>query len=272
METAKITPVIRPTPEMAFDELADQYDRYFGNPHAHAEDEALFTIYKEWNGSASPDCRILDVGCGTGLFLDYALVDHTEYLGIDCSQKMLDKAQDYHPDNEFLKLDFMDIDRDLSKDPRVGGSMHMNRYPPVKEMELQPAEQLVSLFGSLSYMIPSVWVWQNIRRCLVPGGKFFIMVYGPRYKKRAGHIVNRLKIPPLSWTATARWCKTRLKAAGLVNVKYQGFHALPDKYTIPRSEKDRAGLRDYLVNESRCLKGSLANLGYFIIFTGERAL
>ena len=280
LDKSKCIILNRPSAEKVFDELADDYDSYFGTMHALAEDEALFDIFHMWRRGDSKairvvDERVLDVGCGTGLFLDNALIDPCDYEGIDVSERMLQIAKSAYPDHDWTKLNFNRIDRDLSKDPHVGGGKLMASYPYQPEIRLDPAELVVSFFGSLNYVIPPSWVWRNIRRCLLPGGRFFIVVYGPRYKKRESHIVNQLKVAPTWWTAKGAWYKKQLENAGLINVEYRGFHALPDRYSeawaskgSPRFNGD--SLKKYLIRESWWLRGPLANLGYYIILTGER--
>ena len=77
-------------PPAVYDALAPLYDDAFSDPESLAENKAVMGII----GQVS-DLEVLDIGCGTGLFLDYNLPKF--YAGIDPSRGMLDRLLEKHP-------------------------------------------------------------------------------------------------------------------------------------------------------------------------------
>jgi SAM-dependent methyltransferase len=73
-----------------FHEFAKRYDLHtppghYRHDHAYVIGEALRV--------APTNCRLLDVGCGTGVFLEVAIAAGIDGYGIDASQEMIDVAQ-----------------------------------------------------------------------------------------------------------------------------------------------------------------------------------
>ena len=48
----------------------------------------------------APGCKVLDLGCGTGLLLELLALQPEDYLGIDPSEKMLEELQRKFPEHE----------------------------------------------------------------------------------------------------------------------------------------------------------------------------
>lgn len=130
-----------------YDDIAGIYDDLWSSPWAIEENRAVVDAIGYDGGS------VLDVGCGTGLFLDYVQPD--EYLGIDPSQKMLDRLHVKHPKAETLCTAFE--------------SFHTPRR----------FDLLVGLFAAPSYIEP--WALGRIPGLLAEGGRFFLMFYRPGY-------------------------------------------------------------------------------------------
>lgn len=70
-----------------YDTIADEYDGLHSDPASKEEEQTLFS-FLEISGSDS----VLDIGCGTGIILDY--VSPASYVGIDPSAAMLKRAND----------------------------------------------------------------------------------------------------------------------------------------------------------------------------------
>ena len=48
----------------------------------------------------APGCKVLDLGCGTGLLLELLALQPEDYIGIDPSEKMLEELQRKFPEHE----------------------------------------------------------------------------------------------------------------------------------------------------------------------------
>tara|TARA_Y100001972_G_scaffold32105_1_gene39614 strand:- start:1520 stop:2212 length:693 start_codon:yes stop_codon:yes gene_type:complete len=98
--------------ENLYDSIASEYENIYENRDViEAENFILAKLLNQkYNG------RLLDVGCGTGFFLDLAkdydiYVPKNNYIGLDISQNMLDIAQKKHIGYRFFKSDFMNLPR-----------------------------------------------------------------------------------------------------------------------------------------------------------------
>lgn len=69
--------------------------------------------YFLWNYDLT-DKSILDVWCGNGRFLSAVKsknINFSSYLGLDLSAWLLEEAAKLHPENEFLNLNMLDLDK-----------------------------------------------------------------------------------------------------------------------------------------------------------------
>jgi SAM-dependent methyltransferase len=72
-----------------FHEFARRYDLH--TPPGHYKHDHAFVI-SEALGVAPQGCRLLDVGCGTGVFLEAALAAGIDAYGLDAAAEMIDVA------------------------------------------------------------------------------------------------------------------------------------------------------------------------------------
>ncbi len=73
-----------------FQEFAHRYDLH--TPPGHYQHDYAFAIEEALR--VAPDhCRLLDVGCGTGVFLEAAIAAGINGYGIDAAPKMIEVAQ-----------------------------------------------------------------------------------------------------------------------------------------------------------------------------------
>lgn len=132
--------------DYGFDEIAGDYDGVFLDPASIAENLEI-TERLRLQGS------VLDVGCGTGLLLDYLPI--TDYTGIDPSLPMLQRLQAKHPEATTVKTTFEAF-------------YSQRRF-----------DNIVSLFGAANYINPQAL--GRLRDYLAPGGRFFVMFYKEDY-------------------------------------------------------------------------------------------
>jgi trans-aconitate methyltransferase len=101
-----------------YDRLAERYDQaYASRPETAAEDEIVAT----WLKSSVPvSASLLDLGCGTGWFLDQIGWPRGMYRGIDLSPAMVEQARCKHPGYTFEVGDAAQLWPSWSQDWRAG--------------------------------------------------------------------------------------------------------------------------------------------------------
>ncbi|MGD9936109.1 MAG: class I SAM-dependent methyltransferase [Methanoregulaceae archaeon] len=77
-----------------YDEVAEIYDRRYTEGtgqsyHQHISDQVM--------GWLPPHGRLLDIGCGTGLFVERYIERGGQGIGLDISQKMIERGRDRAP-------------------------------------------------------------------------------------------------------------------------------------------------------------------------------
>lgn len=151
-----------------FDAVAQKYDLPWGTPwKLQKEREELYEL-------ARPAGRVLDIGCGTGLLVDYQYrnIDRQRYVGIDPSFGMLArfslKHPDYDQDATLLRTTFEEYETTLRFDT------------------------IVAMFGSASHVVGTDVVAKT-RHLLAPGGRAFLTFY-----RELGRFYRRLELgePP----------------------------------------------------------------------------
>jgi SAM-dependent methyltransferase len=138
-------------PSQPYDGIASSYDSMWSTPEALSEDEQVFNMLAYKGGS------ILDIGCGTGLFLDHH-PQAQSYFGCDPSQAMLDRLMSKHPGALTFPQTFE------------------KTIPAISDTKY---DYIVSLFGSPSYVNPRSLT--KINSILRPDGRLFLMFYSPDY-------------------------------------------------------------------------------------------
>lgn len=93
--------------EVAFDAVADQYDALFRDEDSQTED-AVVSAALEALIDAKPEGPVLDLGCGTGHVLSLAPFLAQEYVGVDLSQRMVEKARENWPEYRFGRAEMCD--------------------------------------------------------------------------------------------------------------------------------------------------------------------
>lgn len=137
--------------------VATEYDGGYDNVLNRAEDLLITKIMAPYTGNS-----ILDMGCGTGLLLEYTPPTSLEYyLGVDIAEDMLEKARSKFPHVQFIQEDMHNI--------------------PVAESSF---DTVACLYGTFSYSQKPMALLGEMRRVLKPGGHAIIMPYSKRVKHR----------------------------------------------------------------------------------------
>ncbi len=136
-----------------YDQIADQYNGIFSDEKSIAEDKELWSKL-EIKGA------ILDIGCGTGLFLDY--FKPAIYCGIDPSIGMLKLLRERHP-KYANKVVCSTIEEFVNAE-----------YP------FRLFDTIVCLYGVASYINPDS-IRKVVENNLVSGGKAYFMFYNKDY-------------------------------------------------------------------------------------------
>ncbi len=134
-----------------FNELAHRYDLH--TPAHHYQDDHVFAV--EWARRWGRPCRLLDVGWGTGVFLEKARAAGIDAVGIDASPGMVRAAE-----------------------TRLGaGAVSLLRMEEVDARQAYHA--IVSLSWSLNYCAGYEALSEVLRRfhrALLPGGGLLLQV------------------------------------------------------------------------------------------------
>ncbi|MFC5220188.1 class I SAM-dependent DNA methyltransferase [Streptomyces coerulescens] len=133
----------------AFDAIGDRYDEAF--PHKEGQIAAVDWLME----SLRTGCRVLDLGCGTGLPTARQLaLAGFDVVGVDLSERMVELAGSHVPGGVFHRADIADL--------RPGGPLDLGRF------------HAVTAFFSL-LMLPRGEIplaLRSIHHLLVPGGLF----------------------------------------------------------------------------------------------------
>lgn len=138
----------------AYDDIAEGYDDLYDSREAKAEEARVFAKV------ADPCGAVLDIGCGTGLALDY--MDPAPYIGIDPSHQMLSRVTPLRGNLE-------------EGDELIWAAL--NEF-----WTDQKFDTVLCLFGVTNYLTA-----EQVRRIpsfCKPGGTYHVMLFGEGYVPR----------------------------------------------------------------------------------------
>lgn len=187
-----------------FEQIAPEYDSSrFGGEYGRFVDAEERRILQSWL-SQIPTEEVLDAGCGTGRFLDFA--DH----GLDPSARMLEIARSKHPEKHLYHGTFSQVDSSLGfpESFRAIISMHVLMH--------FTAEQTEEFFS---------WCAEHLK----PGG---LLIIGVLSKKRRRLRQGLGRYRPQGWHGSAplstgdvrRLAEGRFQLTGV-----RGLHLCPNK-------------------------------------------
>lgn len=184
----------------AYDLIAQGYDGLFNGALAFAENQAVFRRLVDRQHFSG---HVLDVGCGTGLVLDWCAewLKPSCYRGFDVSLGMIKEAQRKHARYTF---NWHDANQ---------GIPFPSQY-----------DSIVSLFAVSSYLSDLPAFLASAARALTPGGKLALMPFGPGeryvqdYKVQDG--LGR-EVPHRNWTE--RELALTLEESGFEAITIEGF-------------------------------------------------
>ncbi len=138
-----------------YNNVSNDYDQGYNTSLYKGEDQLIMNLISPFIGES-----VLDLGCGTGLFLEYH-DNLKKYLGIDISEDMLKHARKKFPTADFQLGDMHSINQ---KD---------NSF-----------DTIVCLYGTFSYSNKPKKLISEIKRLLKPNGYAIIMPYSLRVKNK----------------------------------------------------------------------------------------
>lgn len=189
----------------AYDKQASEYDTFYSQRSIFAAENLVVQDWLEFHVKGT----VLDVGAGTGLFLDLVEQWPEElYVGLDISQKMLEVAALKHPRHRFTLGD-------------------MCNMPQIEDSSV---DTLVCLWA-FQYAMEPYRAAQEFWRVLRPGGKLLMLVNAPAHVYRESYVHAEDDPPAIKWGRSSLYSLFRnydqLKIHGL-NARCD---ALPDRWT-----------------------------------------
>jgi len=238
------------TPAQAYDRIAANYDGLYGDRASIAEDYVVYRrLLKGWGRRG----MLMDLGCGPGTILDHLDIHQDHYVGVDVSNEMLAKARVKHPFHRFSHGDMGNL-------AHLTTVLGYNRY----------ADEVVSLYGSASYVKNPTMFIHNLDRIMRPGSRFMIMLYsGASFDRKKTYCLKRFldhnEDLPWRWMPSAYMVEVMFNSI-FDNVQVKGL-SLP---WIPR-------LPQALANQWRHLEFNTVgrcwpDQCYFLVVTGEKLL
>ncbi len=202
-----------------YDLIAPRYDSLWNGALAFAENHSLFRGLLDRGGLAG---RVLDLGCGTGLLLDWCKewIPPSCYVGLDVSAGMVAEAKRKHPGYTFMQFDL--DEQDDAPWGKLATSVRDRAF-----------DSIVALFAVPSYLrYPDHLVQRLSVGWLRPGGRLSIMPFGagetyqPDYKLKdaEGHELASEPWNVQRLTGVFEAGQSRLKALPIVPFTSAAFH------------------------------------------------
>ena len=158
--------------EPVFDSIAERYDSWYRSPIGRYADEVEWNCVK--NLLPSRKGRVLDLGCGTGLYTERLMKMGFDVLSLDYSVEMLRVAKG-KMDGEFIRGDAMRLPfRDSSFDGTV--AITSFEFFPEPEMAISEMKRVVRKGGFIIVGVlsrPNLWSWSRSGNELYRSAHFY---------------------------------------------------------------------------------------------------
>lgn len=101
--------------------------------------------------------RVLDVGCGSGRLVTALEGKQVEYLGIDTCSRLVDIANETHPDFNFIIGDVLNLERVKELEFNFIFAIAILQHIPGKELRVKALEQMKEKVREDGKIIITVW-------------------------------------------------------------------------------------------------------------------
>ena len=234
--------------ESFYDEIADKYDEEYSYSLAQAENEF---ITEKIQSQGIHTGKILDLGCGTGLFLDY--------IKINATFSTSNTTVTQRPDDHYIYW-CVDQSTYATAVHEICVREHSgNNFP--KEF----FDNVISLFGSFSYVQEPGKTIESVYNILKTNGKFFMMLCTERNKKRKNYVGNKFGNKTELFTYTYEKVQDYFKF--FRDVEVRGYNYLADD--LP-AEFDKEFYKKYLAAEDKVFGEQYPYNHYYILVTGKK--
>ena len=232
-------------PSLAYSNIAHKYDRIYNNLKCKIENNFVKNIIIENDIHKG---HILDLGCGTGNFLDWFVDKSMEephtFNGIDISKKMIEEAERKFPQSNF----------------KIGDMSDSKMYQ--KDMD-----SIISLFGSFSYCLKPEKVIDLSYKNLKNNGNFLIMPLTPKWAYFQSKVSFSNGVASTQLLYTEHIIEKIMN--GFTINKIYGFPVLLDM--IAKKYHDSKFICNILKPLDYFLSNKLTNLGaYLIIYATKK--
>jgi|TARA_B110000444_G_C18823998_1_gene589313 ubiquinone/menaquinone biosynthesis C-methylase UbiE len=226
-------------PSQAYSNIADKYDRIYDNLKCRIENNFVKKIITDNN---IQEGDVLDLGCGTGNFLDWfpekSMNEPHRFWGVDISKKMIDVAENKFPQSNFRVGDMAD------------SSMYQGNM-----------DSIISLFGSFSYCLKPEKVIELSYNNLKTNGNFLIMPLTPKWAYFQSKISFSNGVASTQLLYTDHIINKIMN--GFTINKIYGFPVLLDM--IAKKHHDSKFICNILKPLDKFLSTRLTNLGAYLI-------
>ncbi len=132
---------------------------------------------------------VLDVGCGNGRLLEAFGDKHVDYLGVDSSNELLEKAEENHPDKKFIYGDVLQLGNISQINFDYIFSIAAFHHLPGKDLQIAALKQLknkISLNGEIVITVWNMWSQKKFRKLI---WKYFLLKLLGKNKMDMGDIL-----------------------------------------------------------------------------------